>query len=614
MNEPDAEVHGAEGARPLRNASPETLLSRIPSLLTAGPRPVLLATALVVVVLAALHGPMFTDPGSWLGGGSFHASHVWCFDHIARMLGGDAPFVETTDRIGYPNQVDVRFIAWVPALIAAPLNPLVGPLAAYNLSMVASCGLAVPFVALLARRCVGASWASSAAAGALYALSPPLVGALANGQTCKAQIWTVPAVLLAIHVAARARSVRTALGALCITVVTALAAAFTEPTYCLVMALVLPFWGLAAGLQGARTPVARVSGVARAIVACALTAACFVVASRYYDVPEATSAFLPSRRLSGVGVVNQLQQQVSLDVLLGLAASRFTTTGTVHIGYVGIPALVAVAVAGWRTRARALVWVLPLLIVGIALSLGEFLSVGDAYVMQEGRRFALPAASLAELGFPLARSGQYYRALVLAWLGVALAVAALGGRAAREGAPAPAETAESVTSPTEPRHRFRSWAAHLPVVTALLLGLEGLRVTAGAWPFPVERDDGHALWARMAEDPVPGAILDLPLQIGNRSLGVNMMAGAFAGRAVPALPIWSPLAEHPGFRKSVAPIVERLRTGQPDAARATLAAAGYRYVVYRTHRPAQGPSFEEVTASLGPPERDGPFAVWVIGR
>jgi hypothetical protein len=548
--------------------------------------------AAVCALVAVLHGPMFTAPGEYLGVGSFHPSHVWCFDHITRGLAGEVPLDGWTDRIAFPGRVAARFIAWVPALISAPLNPLFGPLAAYNLSMVVSCALAVPFVWALAHRSLGASNEGAVAAGVLYAVSPPVIGALANGQTCKAQVWTVPAVLLAVHVAATVEGGARFGLALIGVAVAAVAAAFTEPTYALLLALVLPFWGLAVG-AGQPTWRDGAWSVARAALASGVVAGCFLVAARYYDVPEDVSGFVPSRRLGLEGAINQLQQQVSIDVLVGLGASRFNTTGTVHVGYLGVPALLVVLVAWVTGRLRTVGPTLPLLVVGVVIALGEWLAVGEQLYRSNGSVYALPAAWLGELGFPLARSGQYYRAMVLVWLGVALA-ASVGFGAAGEGARG---------------HAVRRWG---PVAVAALLLADGLRVTASAWPFPVERDSGHEVWAELAADPVPGGVLDFPLQVGNHALGVNMLAGAYHGRPVPAVPIWSPITSYPTFQRYVAPIVQAIERGPSERAYAQLRAAGFRYVVFRTHRPGSGPSYEQVARSLGEPSRTGSYAVWRV--
>lgn len=125
---------------------------------------------------------------------AFNLPHLWAFDHAARMLVGERPWSLQTDVVGYPGPVEARIIAWAPILMTVPLRPLLGPVGAYNLVLLLAPTLAGLAAFAWLRRLVGPGVA--AVAGALpFATSPYLLGCLAAGQICKAQIWLLPAAL-----------------------------------------------------------------------------------------------------------------------------------------------------------------------------------------------------------------------------------------------------------------------------------------------------------------------------------------------------------------------------------------------------------------------------------
>jgi hypothetical protein len=470
--------------------------------------------------------------------------------------------------------VSARFIAWVPALVAFPINQLFGPIAAYNIAFLLCAGLAVPAMAALARG-RGATPLAAATAGLVYALAPPVIGALANGQTCKAQVWVIPAVLAAMDRVA----VKGSVGTWATLAIVTVAGAFSEPTYALLLGLALPVWALLSVRDAA-------SGL-RVAAAVAAVAGVFLVAARYYDVDSATSAFLPSVRLQTSGAVNQASQQASV---LGLVTGTVDVgpTGTSHVTYLGVPALVVVALGAARgtvvtgaSLARARLAVLALVSVGIVVALGEWLVVDEGFARIGTHALAMPGRLLAEAGYPLARSGQYYRALLLAWTGVALALA------------------------LAPLGRLRA-------AVALLLLVDGLRVTKPLWPFPVREVPGRATWAALAADPTPGAVLDLPLSVGNRNLGDAMLSAALHGRAVQAIPVFQPLRDHPVFRARLGWVADKLPGMSTDEARVELRAAGFAFVTWRPVIREGGPSLSDLQRLFGPGTQDGDITRWKV--
>ena len=51
-------------------------------------------------------------------GGGFHPGHVWAADQVSQMLLGHESWSGVTQRIGFPESVHLRLIAWVPLLLS----------------------------------------------------------------------------------------------------------------------------------------------------------------------------------------------------------------------------------------------------------------------------------------------------------------------------------------------------------------------------------------------------------------------------------------------------------------------------------------------------------------
>src|SRR5262245_6754854 len=112
---------------------------------------------------------------------AFGDSHVWGLDHIARMLGGQAPLAPATDRAGFPTLRQAAVLGWAPAVLALPLRPLLGPLGAAQLLFLASPALAAAVAYGWLRRATDATPWVCAGAAAAWALTAPALANLAAG-------------------------------------------------------------------------------------------------------------------------------------------------------------------------------------------------------------------------------------------------------------------------------------------------------------------------------------------------------------------------------------------------------------------------------------------------
>jgi hypothetical protein len=420
----------------------------------------------------------------------------------------------------------------------------------------------------------------AAAASVAWALSPYLLGSMASGQTCKAQIWVLPAVLAAFGAVLDARG-RAILGHAALLAFATVACAFTEASYALLLPFALGAYALFDVLAGPD----RVRRAGLGLLGLAVTAVSLLPAQTYYNpltTNVAAQAFHPAQRPSEdairIGAVMTWESAIR-----GVVETPHEAWTSVHVTYLTLPLLIAGIGLGILGRGGRLG--LALAAVGGVLGAGEVLIRGGAIVRDHGLVMALPDAWLARYGYPLAKSGMYYRAATLAGLGLSLGVAAgaarIGGR----------------------RGLALAW-----IIGALAVG-DGLRATRTLWPRPVQRIPGLTAYQEMAADPVEGAVLDLPISETGYVGQTEVRAAAVHGRKTTGLPR--------GVRRNETAVARLIRDldgalASPSPGEA-LHGLGYRYVVYHGFPAEMGPTREALVTALGPPRKDGDVWVWTVG-
>ncbi len=527
------------------------------------------ALACLLVVTGAwsllLHGATLLSPATRVPSAVFITGHAWCFDHIRRMLAGELPLSLTTDRVGFAGEIHAAFIGWAPAILVAPVGQFLGPVVAINVA-----SLVEPLLAAVATwawlRGRGISPTGAALGGLVLALSPPLTGALANGQLCKANVWALPLCLASLDLAAR-RPWAAPLSGLAFA-----ACVFSEPTYGVIATLVAVVYGIDAVARSASRPWAAL-GVA---VAGASWVPSLVLARAYYLV-EGTQIFTPAGSVRGGHGDAVVSGSVSAPELVLGADYLADAENTAHVGYLGLVALGAcvLAAARWRDARVAA----ALVALGATLALGEFAILDGELWETGGKVVALPARALAAAGFPFAQSGQYVRFLVVAWAAVALAVGAI--------------------ATARPR-----WGA----VAAALVCVDALRATAGLWPLGSFDVRGARDFPALAAVVPGGRVLDLPGLGGNFGNGLTQLRGALHGHAVDA-------RARAGHRWANAPrpvssVVFAIIEGQPELARRFLDSERIGLVTWVGPETPEGPSLEATVAALGSPETVGEVYYW----
>lgn len=163
-----------------------------------------------------------------------------------------------------------------------------------------------------------------------------------------------------------------------------------------------------------------------------------------------------------------------------------------YIGWtlLGAAALGFVRLRRWRDRLPWVVWVVTF---GV-LMLGPYLYVGGEYVTIDDRRIPLPFLALFE-GIPaFQRISHPFRFVAPVQLG--LAMLALGGL-----------------------YRLPTWGR--VGITGLVL-VECLLLSPAPWPIPRSDTRLPAYLATLRDDPVPGAVVDLPANLPNLERAVYL--------------------------------------------------------------------------------------------
>ncbi|GEM_PF-1358848 len=533
----------------------------------AGPAAVILCLVLGLALSAALMWPLPLHLGSWHAPNSFGASHAWVAAHTYGWLIGERALTPTAE-LGFPWAREGTFIGWGCSLAGVPLQPLVGALATGQILTLLSLPLsAVAAWALIRRTTTAGPWVAVPCALA-YGFSPYLLGTLRMGELPKLQAWFLPVFLLAALEVLRGRRSAGAWLAGVTGVV-----AFTSPYY----GLVLPLLAGGLAVHGLARRRWREAAQVLAAVAAALAPA-YLYFSRVPAVREATlfqPATVGSER---VGLVPSPKAVATVqELLFGGATVPANPYEAMHVVYLGLPVLVVALAIGAVRRSRGLGLALALVAFGVVAALGTRLVWTDTFTDT-----ALPMAWLEWFRYPYHRGGMYFRLVVVASLGLSLAMAAAcsgGGR---------------------------RWAALAWVLGAVQVG-DGLRET-GPWPMTTEPVPHGELMRSIAGRD--GAVLHLPPQdrIAQTAGQLAMLWAMLHQRPTSALPRNVTRPEMDATKAN-----ELALLAQPDAA-ARLRERGYRYVVLDTEAPSVPRRVVAQLAVLDAEQvADGPLSVWDLG-
>ena len=464
------------------------------------------AAAASLVLALGLCASVAQDPAGRLLGhpGNDVWNHAWGYGWVAGSLAQGALPLATRD-LAWPAGGSLYFIDLAQATALAPLTWLAGPAVSYNLAMVLGLALSAFGAWLLAATVTGDA-AASAVARVIYGASPHLLGQAYNGISETVCAGWFPLVLWALIRQLDQPSAGRALA------LGGLATACATTSW---------YYGLFAALAGGLIVVEqalRPGGWARLrragpglLGAAALAAALVLPWLRAFrgslDAPDALV------RRDPAFVEASLLRHNLTDVL---AMFRPGTTPSPDLHALFGEDLVIVVYLGWvglLLAARAVLrgpWPERRVWLGVAgvfflFSLGPYLIVDGAPLLVGGRKIPLPFLPLFDALPLFSRVSHPFRFVV----GVSLALAVLAARGL-VGAP-----------------------RGLPAALAGLALVEVGLCSPATLPIPSADAAIPAASRALARDPVPGAVLDLPITLPNLERAVYLWYQTAHHRPVP---------------------------------------------------------------------------------
>lgn len=159
----------------------------------------LAVAALLAVAVYWIFAPLWPDLGGQILGDpdSDTLRGMWGFDHLRRsLIPPNTPL--WSESVNFPEGVVALILPWISGQLLAPLGGLFGPIAGYNLSIVALLWAAGFCSALLVYETT-ASWFAAAIIGGAMLSQPMLIHAVGDGTPEHLAIWSVPLFLAAGH-------------------------------------------------------------------------------------------------------------------------------------------------------------------------------------------------------------------------------------------------------------------------------------------------------------------------------------------------------------------------------------------------------------------------------
>jgi len=475
-----------------------------------------LGAALASILLAiVVTWPLVLHPTDRLIGhpGNDNWNHAWGYWWVGQELAAGR-FPAHTNLLAWPEGGTLYFIDTVQAALSMPIQMLFGAAAAFNMVIVVGFAVSAFGAWLLARRISGDSWAAGVAL-VLYGAAPHLMGQAYNGISETVCAGWLPLTLWGL-VRLIDRPVWTrALALGCFAALCAL----TSWYYGLMAAMggtVLLVWQAAVQPYATRwrslVPMLLLAGAVAAVLVSPLLLS-FRSSLDAADAlvtrdPEFVRRSLMDHNITDLIAFFRPSQTPSPD-LFALYGEQLVIIIT--IGWTGI-ALAALAWFATR-RIRELAPWAWMGLVFFVFSLGPYLNVGGEYLQVGGGKVPLPFLALFEALPLFDRISHPFRFVV----GVSLAI--------------------SVSAAVGLRHAWRNTRrpTHVAIVAGIAV-LFGLEITVGSpAQLPVPTASAHipAIYEEMASDPVPGAVLDLPMTAPNLERAVYSWYQTVHGRPAP---------------------------------------------------------------------------------
>ncbi len=475
----------------------------------------LLAALASLLLAATVTWPVAANPTEILIGhpGNDSWNHVWGYWWVGEELAAGRWPIHT-DLLAWPEGGTLYFIDTIQALVSWPLQWIGGPVLAFNMVIILQLAFSGFAAWLLARRLSGDALASGAAL-VIYGAAPHLLGQAYNGisETVCAG-WFPLTLLCLLRLLDRPDARRAA--ALAISAGICVMTSWYFGLFAVLGSMILLGWRIARrawSIQWGPTLLALAGAGAGALVMVVPFFASFRRSLEAGDAlvtrdPEFVEASLLNHNITDLLAFFHLSQTPSPD-LKALYGEELIIV--IYLGWVG---LLLAGYALWATRRYR--QYAPWLWLGgsfFVFSLGPYLNIGGTYVELLGARVPLPFLPLYKAIPIFDRISHPFRFV----MGVQLMLAVLSAHGLR--------------------HLLRRRAVGVRVAAVAVVAVVMLAEIALASParLPVPTSAAHvpAAYAQMAEDPVPGAVLDLPLTVPNLERAVYVWYQSAHGRSVP---------------------------------------------------------------------------------
>ncbi|MFT5583526.1 MAG: hypothetical protein ACI9VR_001104 [Cognaticolwellia sp.] len=516
-----------------------------------------------LLLMVGLTWPLALHPAERVLEGPFAASLVVSFELVPQAIwSGQDPHL--TSELGAPFIRKGRFLGWVLLLLALPLK-FIGPVRFASLVTLASPALTVlAMLRLLRARAPDGSAAARGLASFTFAFAPFYMANLANGELAKAQAWMLPlCLLLAWRLRTDWRMLPLLAGLLLLT-------GLTSPYLLACVGLALAVDGLFSLKYWRRTlPVGVVLLVVLTLVSMAFD----------QDGKSHEWLFSPTHRPE-LSTPTELVAPYAVAPLSSLfwPDASMTPSGLQHGVYLCWSVLLTALLGMWQRRGVALGWTLA----GVLGALGPVLFLTPSWYTG----VALPMALIEPLGTGLSTSGMYYRLIQVALLGLALGIA---------------------------HARLPSWSW---VALGLVFAVEVTLAQGSSLPLPTQSLPHTRLAAHIAQDPLPGSVMDLPGWPRGETNRPHAMAFRLAhGKPVTALPR---MPKHPAEYNLCLRLLDRCVDGQggcqaPAWTLDRLEERGVRFVVLHTEQGHDIQNLERtLRGRLGEPVRWPDALLWTL--
>ncbi|MGB0638705.1 MAG: hypothetical protein ACPGTU_05200 [Myxococcota bacterium] len=488
---------------------------RMPKMRTGSTPPAAWAAIAALGLSIVLTWPVSLYPTDLLLGhpGNDTWNHVWGYWWVAEEL-SQGRWPEWTDLLVFPKGGSLYFIDTVQAIITFPVQKLVGPAMAFNLTIMFGLALAAWGAWLLAWHVTGDA-ISSALAMVLYGASPHLLGQAYNGISETVCAGWLPIALWAL-IRFLERPVWKRALLLGLTMAITMLTSWYYGLFAVIATAVIVSW------RAVRQPwiqpwvrsLVRLGGAA--VTGFLLVMPLLMTFRSSLDAddalvtrdPEFVEASLLYHNITDIVAFFKPSKIPSPD-LLTLYGEELVIV--IYLGWVGIMLCVYAVFATRRHREFG-----PWIWLGLfffIFSLGPYLNMDGEMVEINGRRIPLPFLPLFDALPLFSRISHPFRFVV----GVSLAMSLVAVHGLRH-----------MTRHVRPNRR-----ALLVALLSVLVLVEFRQGSPASMPIPTSDAVIPAAYKEIGRDPEAGAVLDLPLTVPNLERAIYVWYQTEHGRPVP---------------------------------------------------------------------------------